>query len=183
MLNPPPRGLAKLALPTRDIRRTGANRFDDSRTRKAGRFGTCYCGFDLETAIAETVLHDEVPVGGVFRLSAGDFASRFVVRFVHKQVLTGADFTGIALKRLGGTGAISTILPYDLPQKWARAVQRHPQDVDGILYMSRHLNDRAAVVLFDRAATKLGKASYTALANASGVARATARLGLTFPFP
>ena len=55
-----------------------------------------------------------------------------------------ADLTGIALKRLGGTGAISTILPYELPQAWAKAVYGHPAQVDGIYYMSRHLNDRPA---------------------------------------
>lgn len=201
MLKPPSRGFGKLLLETRDIRAdalfrisryhtgepffstSGAYRFDDNRKQKAQRFGTCYCGFDLETAIAESVLHDEMPVRGVFRLSAGDFASRFLVRFEHKQDLKIADLTGIPLKRLGGTGAISTILPYDLPQEWSKAVHRHPQHVDGILYMSRHLNNREAVVLFSRAAGKFGKASYTPLGAAPGVAAAKRSLSLTFPLP
>lgn len=94
-----------------------------------------------------------------------------------------ADLTGIALKRLGGTGAISTILPYELPQAWAKAVYGHPAQVDGIYYMSRHLNDRPAVVLFSRAAPKIGKASYTRLEAAPGIAAAKPALSLTFPLP
>ena len=201
MLNPPPRGFGKLRLATRDIQAdalfrvsrynsgepffgtSAAYRFDDNKKQKASRFGTCYCGFDLETAIAETVLHDEVPVRGAFRLSASDFASRFLVQFQHRDVITVADLTGIPLKLLGGTGAISTILPYDLPQEWSKAVHRHPQNVDGILYMSRHLNDRAAVVIFSRAAAKFGAAAYTPLASAAGVPAAKRTLGLSFPFP
>ena len=201
MLNPPAKGIDQLVLSTRTVRtdalfrvsrhdsgepffgKSGANRFDDPTKQKSRRFGTCYCGFDLETAIAESVLHDEIPVGGIFRLSASDFAARFLVRFEHRKVLTVADLTGISLKRLGGTGAISTILPYDLPQAWSKAVYRHPQDVDGILYISRHLNDRLAVVVFSRAATKFGKASYTKLNSATGISVAQKNLSLTFPFP
>jgi RES domain-containing protein len=201
LLNSPPRGFGKLVLATRDIRAdalfrisrhnsgepffgtSASYRFDDDKKQKARRFGTCYCGFDLETAIAETVLHDELPVRGVFRLSGGDFASRFLVRFEHKEVLSVADLTGISLKRLGGTGAISTIVPYELPQKWSKAVHRHSQNVDGILYMSRHLNDRPAVVVFSRAAGKFGNASYTPLNSAPAVAVAKRALSLTFPFP
>lgn len=201
MLSPPPSRFGKLTLDTRAIRaeslfrisrhaagepyfgRAAAHRFDDSRKDKARRFGTCYCGFDLETALAESVLHDELPVRGAFRLSASDFASRNLVRFAHKDILILADLTGLPLKRLGGNGAISTILPYDLPQAWSRAVHKHPQNVDGIVYMSRHLNNREAVVLFDRAASKLGKATYTPLNAAPGIAAAKSALNLTFPLP
>lgn len=122
-------------------------------------------------------------MSGNFRLSAADFASRFLVRFQQKDVLTVVDLTGISLKRMGGTGAISTILPYDLPQAWAKAIHRHPQKVDGIYYMSRHLNSRPAVAIFSRAAGKFGTASYTSLNSAAGIAAAKANLGLTFPFP
>ena len=36
------------------------------------------------------------------------------------------------------------------------ALHAHPQNLDGIIYMSRHLNDRKAVVVFDRAAPGWG---------------------------
>jgi len=91
-LKPPPRNLRELDLATVAIRavdlfrisryvtgepyfgRTKANRFDDPRRTKKQRFGTCYCGLDLETAIAETLLHDEMPVRGNFKLSFSHFA-------------------------------------------------------------------------------------------------------------
>ena len=37
--------------------RTGACRFDDA----ANHFGTCYLGFDLTVAFAESVLHNKEP--------------------------------------------------------------------------------------------------------------------------
>ena len=45
---------------------------------------------------------------------------------------------------------ISGTTNYTLTQKWSRAVYDHPQQVDGLLYMSRRVNDSVAVVLFER---------------------------------
>jgi hypothetical protein len=78
-LKPPPRNLRELDLATVNIPavdlfriskyatdepyfgRTKANRFDDPTRTKKRRFGTCYCGLDLETAIAETLLTMKCP--------------------------------------------------------------------------------------------------------------------------
>ncbi len=100
-------------------------------------------------------------------------------------VRDGAEYalTGVALKTLGGEGSLSTITPYRLAQSWAMAVHRHPQQVDGILYMSRHLNDRQAVVVFDRAGVRLGAATYTPLPRARGVMEAVAGLRISFDYP
>ena len=97
---------------------SAANRFDDRSRPKKRRFGTCYCGFDLETAIAETVLHDEMPVKGKFSVPYGDFAARHLVRFKGTSLVL-ANLTGSALKTLVGDGSLSTVMPYDLPQLWA----------------------------------------------------------------
>lgn len=59
---------------------SAGNRFDDRSRPVAARFGTCYCGFELTTAIAETILHDAEPVGGKFFVTYTDFANRFEVR-------------------------------------------------------------------------------------------------------
>lgn len=91
-----------------------------------------------------------------------------------------ANLTGIPLKTLGGHGSLSTIIPYDLPQRWAMAVHRHPQCVDGIYYMSRHLNDRPAVVVFERAKSKLAGASAMELPQVSGIIKAVRALHITF---
>lgn len=196
----PPRNLSTLSLATKSIavctlfRISGHNsgepyfgtaasfRFDDPGLPKKSRFGTCYCGFDLETALAETVLHDEMPHRGKFRISSALFASKFLVSF-QGGPLNVADLTGVPLKLIGGNGAISTILPYDIPQKWSRAVHQHPQNVDGILFVSRHLNDRLALVIFSRAAGKFKNAAYTPLNSAPGISGATTALQITFPYP
>jgi len=133
--------------------RSGGNRFDDPRKR--GRYGTCYFGFDLHCAFAETVLHDEVAdleLGG-FPLVTTEL-ERYVLSFTGRP-LNVAVLHGVPLKNLGGDGALSTVVPYDIPQQWSAAVYRHRQHVDGFLYMSRHLNTSEALVLFDRAAPRL----------------------------
>jgi hypothetical protein len=98
-LKPPPRNLresnlATVSVPAADLFRVSkfsfgepyfgrakANRFDDPTRTKKRRFGTCYCGLDLETAIAETLLHDEMPVRGTFKLSFTHFESHQLVGF------------------------------------------------------------------------------------------------------
>ncbi|MCA7964082.1 RES family NAD+ phosphorylase [Burkholderia cenocepacia] len=133
--------------------RSGGNRFDDPRKRR--RYGTSYFGFDLHCAFAETVLHDEVAdlaLGG-FPLVTTEL-DRYVLSF-DGAPLTVAVLHGLPLKNLGGDGALSTTMPYDVPQRWSLAVHRHPRRVDGFLYMSRHLNTSEALVLFDRAGPKL----------------------------
>lgn len=157
--------------------RHAANRFDDPDKR----FGTCYCGRQLDTAIAETVLHDEVPEKGQFKIRQEDIEARYLVTFAAGDddgVLRLADLTGPHLKRLGGDNSLSAEQPYDMPQKWSAAVHAHPAKVDGFLYVSRQLNDKKAVVVFDRARGKFGTPAYTPLAGAPGLAAAKKRLGI-----
>jgi hypothetical protein len=131
---------------------TGGNRFDDPLRA----FGTCYFGFSLRCAFAETVLHDEVGADG-FQLAREEL-DRFVLSFEGTEELVLAKLLGAPLKRLGGTGELSTVLPYAIPQAWARAVHEHPQNVDGIVYQAKNLNDEQAVVVFDRARYKFKRA-------------------------
>ncbi len=114
--------------------RTGANRFDDRSSVKSRRFGTCYFGLSLEVAMAETILHDEMPVRGKFLIAAQEIESRHLVRF-KGDPLTLVDLTGISLKTLVGSSEISTVMPYELPQLWSMALHRHPVQADGLLYM------------------------------------------------
>ena len=143
--------------------RHGVYRFDDPRIAlnyaKAGPwFGTCYTANSLEVAFAETMLHDAVLTGPHYQVSAALLDARFVVEF-KGQPLKLADMTGPALKALGLTGALSTIVPYRIPQRWA--VAAHAAGFDGIQYVSRHLNTAMAFALFDRAASKIAASRYT----------------------
>ncbi|MFT4439026.1 RES family NAD+ phosphorylase [Caballeronia sp. 15715] len=135
--------------------KSGLNRFDDPRGHlpRADRYGTCYFGFTLACGFAETVLHDRTSDGGRFKIPYTEL-DQWVIRFKGDK-LKLAVLTGKHLKRLGGEGSLSSIVPYELPQQWSLAIHEHPATVDGFVYMSRHLNTEEAVVLFDRALGKL----------------------------
>ena len=63
-------------------------------------------------------------------------------------------------------------------QQWSAAVHAHPGRVDGFVFVSRQLNDKRAVVVFDRARKKFGAATYVRLATVRGLAQAKTRLGI-----
>lgn len=127
--------------------RTGGCRFDDPLKV----FGTCYLGFSLTTAFAESVLHDISPVRGSFRVPVSEVAGRFALAFQGPE-LRLAKLYGTSLLRLGGNGELSGTSRYRLPQAWSAAVEAHRDNVDGFLYMSRRVNNELAVVLFHRPA-------------------------------
>jgi hypothetical protein len=147
--------------------RSSGNRFDDNSRPPSKRFGTCYLGLSLRVAIAETVLHDLMPDGGHFVVPPDELESKKVVRF-QGGTLKLAKLTGTSVKRIVGSSEISTTFPYDLPQAWAAALHTHPAKVDGLLYMSKQVNDEQAVVIFSRAKRKLKSASYTPLPHDPG---------------
>jgi len=73
--------------------RHAANRFDDPNKQ----FGACYCGLQLDTAIAESVLHDALPEKGQFRIRQEEIDTRYLVTFVAGAghgILRLADLTG-----------------------------------------------------------------------------------------
>lgn len=129
--------------------RSRGNRFDDPTAKKADRFGTCYLGFSLTVAIAESLLHNAEPENGRFQVPASDIDARHVFRFSGPE-LRLANLTGTALLLLNGNGELSGTTNYTLTHKWARAVYDHPAQVNGFLYMSRRVNDSLAAVLFER---------------------------------
>ena len=141
--------------------RRGSNRFDDPRLPESGRFGTCYLGRSIVVAVAETVLHDEVAINGEFKVALDELTKRYVVSLIGSK-LTLANCTGVALKRMGLDGSFSAA-SYDETRPWAIAIHDHPQNVDGFLYMSRHISSGRAVVLFDRAKGKLKATRYQPL--------------------
>lgn len=134
--------------------RSGGNRFDDAGADPVQRFGTCYLGLGLTVAFAESVLHDLEPEGGRFVLPASEIDSRYALSFKGKP-LRLANLTGTSLLRLGGHGEMSGTPNYHLPQAWAAALVAHPDCIDGLLYMSRRINNDVAVVLFHRSGARL----------------------------
>lgn len=197
-LAPPPSGLATddslpvtRVLPRRLVRisqypagephfgASGANRFDaPGCLAGVPEFGSCYFGFSLEVAVAESLLHDEMPVDGEFRLSMATLGLRYVHRF-SGSMLRLLDLTGATLKRLSGHADLAGTASYSITQQWSLAVFRNSLDFDGFVYMSRHLNTERAVILFDRAAAKVhSKPSPTLLPYTPGFASAVAAFNI-----
>lgn len=125
--------------------RTGSCRFDDP----AKRYGTCYLGLSLLVAFAESVLHNAEPTHGGFDVPFSDIATRFALSFKGPK-LNLAQVHGAELMCMGGNGEVSGSPDYTLPQAWSAALEAHPAQVDGFIYMSRRINDAPAVVLFER---------------------------------
>ncbi|MES2742106.1 MAG: RES family NAD+ phosphorylase [Pseudomonadota bacterium] len=158
---------------------SGANRFDaPGCLARAPEFRSCYFGFSLEVAVAESLLHDELPVDGEFRFSMAALELRHVHRF-SGSMLRLLDLTGTMLKRLSGHADLAGTATYALTQQWSLAVFRNPLNLDGFVYMSRHLNTERAVILFDRAATKIhSKPSPLLLPDTPGFAAAAAAFNI-----
>ncbi len=83
------------------------------------------------------------------------------------------DLTGATLKRLSGHADLAGTATYAVTQQWSLAVFNNSLNFDSFVYMSRHLNTERALILFDRAATRLrGKPSPLALPDTPGFAAA-----------
>ncbi len=172
-LNPPSKHFGRASLETKEVHpselfrisrfnsgepyfgKSRGNRFDANHAKKTDRYGTCYFGFNVHVAFAETVLHNEVanPKHGGFRIACSEF-DRYVCTF-DGAPLKVAILHGVPLKTIGGDGSLSTVTPYSLPQQWSRAVHDHGAGVDGFLYISRHVNTEEALVVFERAKKKI----------------------------
>lgn len=125
--------------------RTAGCRFDDA----SRQFGTCYLGTDLQVAFAESVLHHLEPKDGCFCVPESEISRRFALHFDGPD-LRLANLTGSSLLVLGGNGELTGTADYSLPQQWAEAVVFHPDQVDGLIYISRRVSGSLAVVLFER---------------------------------
>lgn len=121
-------------------------------------YGTLYCGQTLGAAMAEAILHDEIPVNGAFSIRAEEVEKRFLVTCddaTGQGPLRMEDLTGASLKRLGDDNNLSAETPDTVTQEWGAAVHAHRENVDGLIFVSRNLNHQKIVVVFDRAKTRL----------------------------
>lgn len=160
---------------------SGVNRFDaPGCLRDAAEFSACYLGMSLSVALAESVLHDEMPIDGHFVIDLSTLEDKYVLHF-SGSTLNLADLTGAALKRLGGHGELSGTANYQITQAWSHAVFQNPAKFDGFIYMSRHLNTEKAVMLFDRARSKIRMASAQPLLSHPQFAHTAKKLGIRQP--
>lgn len=154
---------------------SGNNRFDAPHPDP--RYRTSYVGTSLAVAVAETLLHDEAPVHGRYVLPLDALRNLHVLRF-EGEVLLLLPLIGAQLKRLGGNADLAGSYDYSKTHAWSAAVYDNPAKYDGILYMSRHLNTEQAVVLFDRAASKISLSKHCTLIEDPGFPAVARDLGI-----
>jgi hypothetical protein len=130
--------------------KSASHRFDDPRRQ----YGTSYLGFKIDTAVAESILHDLEPTRGGYEIAAEKTVSTCVHRFKGID-LRFADLTDHHLNVLGGHAELFGTASYAVPMLWSRAAFDHPAKVDGFVHMSRLLTAQKALVLFERG-TSLG---------------------------
>jgi len=128
-----------------------------------GSFGTLYAGDSLETAFAESVIHeDALFVDQSYVLEESDLTRRQVVLYTAvRPALHLADLTGAGLKALGLNNDISSGNDYKMTQRWAAAIHAASTKWDGIRYVSRQNNQQHAFAVFERSG--LAKGSVRAL--------------------
>lgn len=127
-------------------------RFDDP----LGSFGVSYAAESLDVAFAETVIHETASFeDGGWLVPHEEVAGRTVVRYRRADpMLRLLDLTGAALKRLGLNNDVCAASDYSFTQRLSRAVHEQVAQADGICYISRQLNTRRAVALFERSGVR-----------------------------
>jgi hypothetical protein len=136
---------------------SASQRFDDPTTTPASnRFGVLYIAENLETAFAESVIHENSLFrAGRFEVSHGDLHARQAVSFglphaKGSSVLHLVDLTGAGLKRLGLDAGLCSSPTYATAQRWSRAIYDAAGGADGIVYMSRQNSTGCCAAVFDR---------------------------------
>lgn len=120
---------------------SGSNRFDSPD----GRFGTLYLAEQIGGAFVEVFCRQQQ------RQISEEFLARIhVAEFRTTRSLRLVDLAGKGLIRMGLDARICTG-DYGIAQQWSRAFYEHPDQADGIIYVSRHDPREKLVALFDRA--------------------------------
>jgi len=126
--------------------RTGQWRYDDPERT----YGVLYVASNFEGAFIEGCLHDAA-VGTTTPLISERFLKKRCaskIRFAGRLKLV--DLSGPGLAAIGADARIC-VGDYRIAQRWSRALWRHPQQPDGILYLSRHNPAIMCAAVFDRA--------------------------------
>lgn len=123
------------------------NRFDDP----IKKYGVLYCAQDFYAAFIETLGWST----GSRDISEKSLSMRRLASITSNKLLRFVDLTGSGLAHIGADAEICTGRDRHLSQLWSRALWAHPDQPDGIRYISRHDPQRACYALFDRAAAEL----------------------------
>src|SRR5262249_43073698 len=136
----------------------GAGRFDDPLKK----YGVLYVALRPEAAFAEVFLRQL----SLMLILESDLKERSLSEILAKPIKC-VDLTGAGLRRLSCDNRVSTERPYHTTGCWSRALFEHPQEPDGIIYLSRHNPRFRCVALFERAGRRLKVKSTQGLLSAS----------------
>jgi hypothetical protein len=123
------------------FRKDGTGRFDDP----AKQYGVLYAALKPEAAFAEVFLREL----SLMLIEESALRERVLSQIICRPVAC-VDLTGSGLRQLSCDNRIATEKPYITTGRWSRALREHPQQPDGILYLSRHDPQFECVALFDR---------------------------------
>lgn len=126
--------------------RTGQWRYDDPERT----YGVLYVAAGLEGAFVEGCLHDSVVGTTTPLLSERYLEQRCVAKIRFAGRLRLVDLSGPGLAAIGADARLC-VGDYRIAQLWSRAIWGHPQQPDGILYLSRHNPAILCAAVFDRA--------------------------------
>ena len=98
-------------------------------------------------------------LGGRLLITETELDRRFLARFTSNRRLRFVQVYGNGLQKLGVDAGITSCLPqeYEFPREWGRAFHQHPENIDGICYLSRHDNTRLCYGIFDRVASEISE--------------------------
>jgi hypothetical protein len=147
------------------------HRFDDPD----GRFRVCYFGTTLEVCFAETFLRNPP----VRILALDDLAGRSLATVEVRRELRLVPIHGPSLARLGVTAELASGSDYAASRLWSRALWKHSDKPDGLLYRPRHDDSALSVAVYDRAKDGLAVVGDHSLTeDAQQLARLLRRYGL-----
>jgi hypothetical protein len=127
---------------------SGCGRFD-----LKDQLGVLYLGKTIEAAFIETFGRN---LGQRF-VSRDMIKTRSLFAIESDRPLKLLQLYGTGLAKLGVDSELSSGREYRLPRLWCEAIYSHPQQVDGIYYMSRHDNTQLCCGLFDRGSYRLSE--------------------------
>ena len=127
---------------------SGCGRFDIK-----GQLGVLYLGKTIEAAFIETFGRN---LGQRF-VSRDMIKTRSLFAIESDRPLKLLQLYGAGLAKLGVDSELSSGRKYRLPRLWCEAIYSHPQQVDGIYYMSRHDNTQLCCGLFNRGSYRLSE--------------------------
>jgi hypothetical protein len=118
-------------------------------------YGVCYLGTSLDACFLEVLRPVRSRRMRRRFVTTTQLGAYYAALATVREPLRLAHLADDGLAQLGIDQRITGGDDYALSQRWSKAMYRHPAQVDGILYPTRHHNRLYTVALFERASEKV----------------------------